>query len=371
MATRPTYTKQFEETEAAVQDRILGNESLQPWRKEPGDFMYDAVITQAPETVQLEVNQDTILKNSFALYAEDDWLDLKLAEVGLTRLAATATVRRLLITAAAGIVLPKGHMLTTLVLDKDGNPIEWTADEAITWAAPGQLATTITSTQIGAITNVPAGSEFMLQPPIPGISVIVDDGAVVPGSDRESNDDAWARYDFKVKHPDTGGNKNDYVRWAQEVAGVGKARCVPRWNGVGTVKVLVLGTDYKPAAAEIVADVQEYIDPGKTGLGDGKAPCGATVTVAAPANLAIDITATITWAVGADAAKALAAFQAAIDAYLKAIVFTGQPVVYNRIGSMLIGIEGVVNYTDLMINGGATDIPVGDEEVATRGAVTI
>jgi len=367
---RPTFTPVFEESETTIKDRVVAR-IPDDWRKEPGDFTYDTVATVPAEVKQLQVNQDTALKSGFAQYAEGDDLDAKLTEVGLTRAQATPNKRNLTVTAAAGVVIPKDHTASVVVLDDDGNPLEYKVDAAVTFDVTGNKTVAITCKTAGTAGNVSNGTEFIFLPPIPGVSAIVDAGTTTLGTDKETDEAAWQRYDFKVKNPDTGGNKNDYVRWAQEVTGVGKAKCIPIWNGVNTVKVVLVGTDYKPAAAGVVTDAQNYLDPGSEGLGNGKAPCGAAVTVVAATNVGITITATVVWAAGADPVAGEAAFEAAVTAYLKELVFTAAPnVLYNKIGALLSFTEGVSNYSNLLVNGGAVDIPVGAEAVATLTGVT-
>jgi uncharacterized phage protein gp47/JayE len=232
------------------------------WRKDPGDFIYDAVAASPAEIVALQQGQDEILKQSFAQYATGDKLDLKLAEIGLTRIEAVAAKRRLTIDATAGVTIPKGHTATTVTLVSEGNPLQYTVDEAVSFPTAGTQDIIITCKIAGKIgSDVLVGSDFLLLPPIPGIKTITDKGVEVPGQDRESDEDAYARYDFKVKHPDTGGNKNDYIRWIEPLDGVGKLKVIPRYNGNGTVKVVLVGDDYLPATQEVVSTVQAFIDP--------------------------------------------------------------------------------------------------------------
>lgn len=514
---RPTFTPVFEEAEGDIRSRILAR-IPDTWRKEPGDFVYDTVAAVPLEIKQGQINKDTILKNGFAQYAEGDYLDKKLDEVGLSRAQATKAQRTLQVTADAGVIIPAGYVASTVVLDSGGNPLEFTVDMEATFTEAGTLDIVLTASEAGSNYNVPNGSEFILLPPIPGIRTIVDAGTLVPGADKESDVSAWQRYDFKVKNPDTGGNKNDYVRWAQEVTGVGKARCIQRWNGNGTVKVLLVGTDNRPAAASIVDDVQEYIDPildtnlqaesmeaggfgvtvndsdatlaynasgegtltygaatetlietenhfkarfkvkvdsiaGTTdllqltiqdrgtkeplkqtvsstssaqaivtaadlgtdyvyvevpfywdglqsletevrrlttdtatvvtvdlvnfvglygqALGEGKAPGSHRTYAKAADDLPVSIQATVDFSATADPTAVKAAFEAAVEKYLASLIFTDMSVVYARIGALLIGTEGVSNYTNLLVNGGTADLPVGLEEVATLGTVTI
>ena len=60
------------------------------------------------------------------------------------------------------------------------------------------------------------------------------------------------------------------------VGGVKVYRC---WNGGGTVKLVVLNSDYKPAADELIKEVENVIDPAPKGKGYGLAPIGHTVTI--------------------------------------------------------------------------------------------
>ncbi|WP_237714802.1 baseplate J/gp47 family protein [Pelosinus fermentans] len=195
------------------------------------------------------------------MYAEGQYLDYILAEIGLDREPAVAAKRRITVEADAGVVIPAGYKVSTVVLDGGGNPVEFTADAKVAYAISGPKSVAITCTQAGVIGNVPVGSQFMLIPPIPGVRVITDDAITLPGEDIESDESAYARYDYKVRHPDTGGNKHDYVRWVEALNVVGKVRVLPRWNGNGTVKLVLVGTDFAPATPSVVSVVQKAIDP--------------------------------------------------------------------------------------------------------------
>lgn len=374
---RKVFQPVYEETETAIRDRMIAKVEAEGWRAEPGDFMYDAVAPSPAEVKQLQINQDLLLAGRFAQYATGSDLDDALAEVGLTRIGASANKRALLITADVGVVIPTGQQLYAVVLDKQGQPLKYAVDLAVTWSVNGAQVVNITAKTKGIIGNLAMGSQFILQPSIPGVRTIIDQGTTVVARDVEGDEDAWERYDFKINHPDTGGNKNDLVRWAQEVAGVGKAVCIPRWNGVNTSKVLLVGNDYTPALPAVVADGQAYLDPGAAGLGEGKAPMGNACTVAAADNLPVNITVTgIQYSTGAVPATVKAIFEASVRDYFKGLVFevdTGNnplSVIYNRILGLLTFTTGVSNFADLTLNGAKLDIGVGTTQVPTLGAVT-
>jgi len=366
--TRPVFVPVFEEDESVILNRTLAR-LPEIWRKEPGDFVYDTVATSPLEIKQLEINQDYVLKSGFAQYAEGSDLDAALAGRGLERYPATPNKRALQILADAGVVIPTGKRLSVVILDNNGNTLEYTVDSTVTYAVSGTMDVAITCSQVGVIGNVVTGSQFIIIPPIPGVRSITDTGTTELGTDAETDAAAWERYDFTVKNPDTGGNKNDYVRWATDITGVGKAKCIPRWDGVNTVKVIIVGTDFTPALTALVDEVQLKLDPDSAGLGEGKAPCGAAVTVVAADNLVIGITATVTYA--GDPVTTGASFIVAVAAYLASLVFVdSSSIVWARIGAILITTPGVSNYTDLIINGGTADITVGDA-APTVGTVII
>lgn len=370
MANRPTFTSKYEEKESDIKDRMLGRVSDE-WRKEPGDFIHDAVAPSPLEVKQLQVSQDEVLKQSFAQYAEGEYLDLKAGEVGLTREAATPNKRTLNVTADAGVNIPAGHIISSVVLDGNSNPLEYTVDAAVNFAANGTQAVAITCKTNGVIGNLATGSSFILLPPLPGISTIVDQGTDTLGKDTETDQALYDRYDFKIKNPDTGGNKNDYVRWAKEVAGVGSAKTIPIWNGNGTVKVVITDTADQAASAAVVTAAQTYLDPGIAGLGDGKAPCGAAVTAISATALTIDIVASVTYDAGYDPAVVKADYETQVTDYLKTLVFTGNSVSYNQLSALLTFTKGVSSFTGLTVNAGTIDIAVGAEQVAVKGTVTI
>lgn len=380
MATRPEYTPHFLESATTIRERMLGN-IPDEWRKEEGDFIYDAIRANPGEIIQLEMQQDRILQNAFPQYCEDDFLDLHLQLRGLNRIKATPNVRTLTIEADPGVRINKGYRFTSIVLSDDGNPIEYTSNEETIFTSADPIqGVRITCTLVGRVGNIAKGSEFILQPPIPGIRSIIDEGTTIPAADKEDANAAWTRYLEKVSNPDTGGNRNDYKRWVLEnIPAVKKVIVETLWNGPGTVRIVCLGADYNPCSDVVVDLVQTYLDPILyQGYGYGKAPMGASVTVITGITKNINIGATVTYAPNADTAAILATFKAKVNNYLQSLAFeidpkteTLYPVAYNKIGSILITTPGVENYDDLTINYGYTDIELIPFDIPTLGTVVL
>lgn len=380
MEKRPEYTPHFVEAATTIRERMLSN-TPDEWRKEEGDFIYDAIRANPGEIIQLEMQQDRILQNAFPQYCEDDFLDLHLQLRGLNRIQATHNVRTLEVEADPGVRIDSGYKLTSVVLDNDGNPLEYTANEETVFTEMDTvLDVRVTCLTVGTVGNIPTGSEFIFQPPIPGIRRILDKGTVIPATDKESTDAAWTRYLEKVRNPDTGGNKNDYSRWVLEnIPAVKKVIVETLWNGNGTVRIVCVGADYKPCSSEVIGLVQTFLDPiPYQGYGYGKAPMGAVVTVITGVAKAINITANVVYKPNADVEAIQATFKRKVTEYLQSITFEEEPktkhlypVAYNKIGSMFFAIDGVENYSNLTINGASDDVILIPFDIPTLGTVVL
>ncbi len=75
-----------------------------------------------------------------------------------------------------------------------------------------------------------------------------------------------------------------------EVEGVYNVKVYPRWDGPGTVKVLIFGENNQAVDSEVIERCKEHIEE--------EMPIGSTLTVATPSPLNISISATIKLEVG-------------------------------------------------------------------------
>ena len=72
-----------------------------------------------------------------------------------------------------------------------------------------------------------------------------------------------------------GGNIADYKNKVELLPGVGAVKVFPVWNGGGTVKIVLVDSEWSVPSSELVEEVQEAIDPvGTQGTGVGLAPIG-------------------------------------------------------------------------------------------------
>ena len=248
--------------------------------------------------------------------------------------------------------------------------IQFTATQSVPGAVVGSTIP-VKAVEPGASGNVAAGSITLMPVTLFGISGVTNEEATFGGYDAESDESLRARYYAAIVQPATSGNKYAYANWAGEIPGVGPVRVFPLAYGDNTVEVCILGNDMHPATQDLIAAVQDHIDPDSSGAGEGCAPIGAycTVTTATPVNINVSCEAVLE--VGADEAVVLENVKRSIDEYLASLAFQASEVSYARIANAVMGTEGVVDYTGLTVNGGNVNVAVGERQVAVRGTVTI
>lgn len=223
-------------------------------------------------------------------------------------------------------------------------------------------------TEGGIVGNVPVGVITGIPKTITGISQIINDEPTTGGYDTETDESLLNRYFDRLRNPVNGVNCNQYIAWAESVAGVGGARCVPIWNGKNTVKVIIIGNDYKPASTNVVKLVQDFIDPNKNGDGTGVATIGATTTVVSATPTPIKVTIKkIKFSGNETTIKA--EIKDTIDRYIRKSAFNTDYVSIAKIGALIIDIDGVTDFKELLLNDAHDSVTVTNESCAVLSEV--
>jgi uncharacterized phage protein gp47/JayE len=375
MMSDPDYLKDADTQEAAIRGRMLAKVTNTVDKSE-GSYVWDSLSPVAIEMVFIRMALQKALKLGFAqtVDAENiDYLVMRAEEHGVYRKAATYATGSIHITGKPKTVVPSGLKLATEAdADLGIKSIFFLTTESITIPDGGEADIPIKAAEAGAAGDVSAGSIVLLATARKNVYSLTNPAATTGGTDDESLESLLSRYLEKVRNPGTSGNKADYKQWATSVNGVGEAHVIPLWNGEGTVKVVVLGADKKPAAADIVAAVQAYINE-TAATGDRMAPIGATVTVVPASTVSMNLDATIV--MNTSAGVALSAIQeslaAALEAYLSKMAFQTSTIRYSRIGAIILDQTGVVDYSSLTINGQTGNLALKEDEVAIVGTVTL
>ncbi|MFR2902499.1 baseplate J/gp47 family protein [Hungatella sp.] len=328
----------YEELLQAMLNKVPGSVD-----KREGSVIYDALAPCAYFLAQQNFQLENYLDLVFPDTAVGEYLDRAVAAFGVTRKPASAAVRKMITTGAVPIGSRWG--LNSLVYTVTRELASGTEYEA-------QCETS------GDIGNQYSGS---VQPisNITGVTAELTD-IISAGADEETDGALRERFLQKVQLPATSGNAYHYKLWALDVPGVGDARVFPLASGPGTVTVLIVDND-KNIDTSLESAVSAYMEMVR--------PIGANVTIDSPSSMAVNVVADVTL----DGSKAkddvLRAFKAALEIYLKGLVFTDYRVSYARIGSLLLATEGVQDYDNLKLNGAMANVIIADKAIPVMGTV--
>ena len=223
----------------------------------------------------------------------------------------------------------------------------------------------------GSVGNVAAGGGNMIPRTIDNIGSAINDEPMSGGYDAETDDAYRERYYEYLQMPPTCGNKYHYIFWAKEVDGVRAAKVIPCWQGKNTVKVIIIGNDYEPAAPSLVKAVQDYIDPDSKGEGLGQAPIGAVTTVVAATKFDITIDVRLKLLSGYELEDVEENLKNDLTAFFKENAFFSEYISYGKVGAAILNTTGVKDYEDLKINGAMANVEIDFEAVALLKAVNI
>lgn len=330
----------------------------------PGSIFYDAISGVLIKIAKLYTDLDLIFSLSQVDTAAGEYLDVKASEYGITRHAASKAKYTAII---SGSVTEENErffyngMYFVLKIGENGRYFE--AEE------PG-----------AAYNGIFAGTAAVPVDTIPGLNSAKFGQIIEYGFDAEDDDNLRRRLKSKISGTGENGNKQQYKLWCERVSGVGKAKILPLRSGPNTVKAILIDLNGLPCNDDIVAEVQQYIDPSGLGLGEGAAPIGAHFTAAAAESQLIDIYIVVEIASGADTSKVSGKFKTAIKNYFKTLVMNsddseGVVIRYSEIstviGNVVLENAEIIDYSELNINGSNKNITLNFESVPVLGVFEI
>lgn len=197
---------------------------------------------------------------------------------------------------------------------------------------------------------------------------------LIPAEDEEDTEALRERYLNSFDSNPFGGNKQDYKEKTNALDGVGGTVVIPVWNGGGTVKLIIIDSNYNKASDTLVARVQEEIDPDPQGTGSGIAPIGHTVTVTTAEELVVNVNVRITLNEGYTWSQISEAATNALEAYfleMRKVWENGGLVVrISQIENRLLNLDGVLDVADTTLNGVSSNLIVETEQLPVLGRVT-
>lgn len=321
-----------------------------------GSYTNDLISPVALELWKLYQTLDGLLPVVYVDETSGAYIDRRCAYYGITRKAGVKARVTLSVSGADGAAVPAGAVFLTV------SGLRYAVTEAGV-VSGGSVELEAEAAEEGAVYNVGTGQIVRQLSSIAGVTAVTNPEAAQGGADAESDAALVARLYTRLQSPATSGNADHYRQWALEVEGVGAAKVTPLADGPGTVSVLIAGAGMGPVDAETVTRCADYIETLR--------PVGAEVTVETVEGLPIDVSAALTLDASTTHVAVAEAFTAALAAYLQSISFAQYTVPYSRIGYLLAGVDGVLDYSGLTVNGGTVNITVAAKQVPQVGTVTL
>ena len=319
-----------------------------------GTFVFDTLSANAVEFEKSYAEMQLILDAAFPQTSWGQYLTMHAEAHGVIRKKATKSKVVVKLTGVAGTIVPIGVTLAT----EEGKLFK--TIEAVTIGNTENVIAKAESEEFGKDSNVKVNTITEIVTTVDGLKSVINEEASYDGFDEENDKDLLQRLLFKVRQPATSGNVYHYMQWAQSVNGVGQVKVLPLWNGAGTVKVLLVDVNNESANTSLLDRVKGVIEK--------EAPIGATVTVATPTIMRVNISFRVTKGnANHEAVKRI------LNDEFKKQTFSMNYISYANIGKALLANEetGIIDYSDLRVNGGTTNITITDDQLPRVNEVTI
>lgn len=318
--------------------------------KREGSVIFDAIAPCCYELAKAYDEMELKLKNTYAGTAEREGLILRAAEIDIAPNPATYSIRK-------GIFTPSNIDVLGQVFNLDD--LNFIVTSKIT---DGEYRLTCQS--IGDIGNYGSGTLIPVNY-IQGLeSATLTEEVLVYGEEEEDTETFRARYFETLKNEAIDGNIAQYKKWCNEYSGIGNSKILSLWNGANTVKVSILNSENGIASDELINNFQNYLDPNSQGLGNGRAPIGAIVTVSTATTKTINISCTVSLKAGYTDVVSL---EKDLNDYFKSIAYDKDVISYISVGSVILNNVSIDRVSNLKINDNTIDIQLAAEEIGVLG----
>ena len=326
--------------------------------KREGSVIYDAIAPAAIEVMNMYIQLDTVLNETFADTQSRDYLIKRCAERGINVREATFAIRQ----GEFNIDVPIGSRFSL-------NQLNYMIFEQISDGV-FKLRCETPGTQGNAESGVLIPIDY-----IQGLQTAVLTDVLIPGEDEEDTEHLRDRYFESLNSQAFGGNISDYKEKTKAL-GAGGVKVLSAWNGGGTVKLVIVDTTYSQPSETLVDEIQTAIDPLQNqGQGSGIAPIGHVVTVEGCGETAVNIQTHITFQDEWNFEAVKTSVESVIDGYFKELAETWEDtdnliVRISQIETRILDVTGVVDITDTTLNGAAQNLTIESNNIPVRGTVT-
>jgi uncharacterized phage protein gp47/JayE len=331
-----------------------------------GSLIRTALSPAALEVQQMYIELDQVLNESFADTQTRDFLIRRCKERGISPEPATSAIRQ----GEFNIDVPIGSRYSL-------NRLNYIVTAQIT-----NHVFQLRCETAGIIGNMESGDLIPIEY-IPGLTSAILTDILILGEDEETTEHLRQRYLNSLNTQAFGGNIQDYVEKVGKLDGVGAIKVYPIWNGGGTVKLVILNSQFQIPSTTLIEAVQTAVDPiPNQGFGLGIAPIGHTVTVEGVNGETVNIVTHLSFESGWDWDAVEPYVQEAIDLYFgdlaaewDAVDWRNDPtatltVRISQIESRLLMVVGIDDIADTELNGQPQNLMLDVNSIPIRGTVT-
>ena len=393
-------------------ERMLANVD-DKFDKREGSVIYDAVAPAALELANMYVALDMVMDEVFADSASYYYLIKRAAERGIYPKEETNAECKLTVVPADTQIsiddrfaLGELNYTVTSVIDTSQGLYK------ITCETPG----TIGNQQLGDL--IPLETKNNLN----DMQSVKLTEILIPGEDEEDIEVFRERYFASFNQTAFGGNKADYKEKVNDIAGVGGCKIMRAWNSGyspsdmipdediiswfenqsestlgrevynwlqtvynaakqkllttgGTVRVIIITSEFKVPSTVLVDTVQTAIDPTiNAGEGEGIAPIGHVVKIEGVSGRQINIDLNLVYKEGYTFTGLESSIKESIDAYFLELAKTwtendNLTVRLSQIEARVLMIEGILDGGSIKLNNASENIILEYNEIPLRGEV--
>lgn len=377
--------------------------------KREGSIIYDALAPVAMELANFYINLDMVLDEAYADSASYYYLAKRAAERGVYPKEETYAIGKMVVTPTDTIISTNDRFNLDELNYTVIGPIE---GEQGAFKIQCETEGVIGNQQLGTLLPI----EF-----IEGLETAELTEILIPGEDEEEVESFREKYFESFSSESFGGNKADYKSKVNGIGGVGGCKVLRKWEDGyspdmlipneavktfiesqtetslgkdvfdwiqavykcaaehrlttgGTVEILIISSEYKSPSDSLIQMLQDVMDPGNTGEGDGLAPIGHVVTVKGVKSVSINVECEIEYDEGYSFDTLKDSIENTIESYFlqlrsKWSESEGLIVRINQIESNILAIEGIIDIKSTKLNGSSENITLEYDSIPIRGDV--
>lgn len=354
-------------TYEVIMQRMLGRVP-DSFDKREGSIIFDALAPAAAELAQMYIGLDTVLDQTFADTATNEYLDKRCAERGITRKPATNAVVKGRFTPAKVEVL--GQRFSCGIYNYVAIKKLEKTEEACMYLLECETGGTAPNAATGRLIPIEYISELQSAEIVKAEE---NEELVSLGTDAESDDSLRERYFESVRNQAFGGNIADYRARVMAIEGVEGVKVTPVWNGGGTVKLTIITANEQDIDTDnsiVVQNVQKIISE--------TAPIGHVVTVEGVKKRSIAITTNLSyetteteWNYEAVQKQLEAAVREYFDELIKR--WNESDVLVVRISGIeqkILNCPGIIDVQHTKLNGSESNIYLNADEIPMLGGIS-